>query len=431
METILARTEGVPLFVEELTKTILELGVVRETARGFELAALSPSLAIPTTLQDSLMARLDRLAPTKEVAQVAACIGREFGYDLLAAVAGLAEAQLEESLEQLNRAELVFRHGTPPEATYSFKHVLVRDAAYESLLKSRRQLLHARIAEAIEGRFSALAEAQPEILAHHLTEGGCPSRPSRGGAARGSRRSGARPCRKRNSISRAHSSFCAHCRDQKTRPEAELALLTQLGPVLIHTKGWARPEVHDVYSRALEIARGLDQPLALVPPLAGLWVTYNFTARYDAARKVVDEMFRAAERSSDDSVLVQAHHTAVGTIWVGDFLGCRQHTLWICSQSTTRNGIASIASSISATTRPCAAMLAARLAHWMLGDIESGAAAIADAEALGRRLKHVPSLAHALWLKAKYATVARDPRDGAGGGRGGACSGPRVPACGG
>jgi tetratricopeptide (TPR) repeat protein len=100
------------------------------------------------------------------------------------------------------------------------------------------------------------------------------------------------------------------------RSEAELALLTQLGPVLIHTKGWARPEVHDVYSRALEIARGLDQPLALVPPLAGLWVTYNFTARYDAAREVVDEMFRAAERSSDDSVLVQAHHTALGTMWV-------------------------------------------------------------------------------------------------------------------
>jgi predicted ATPase len=171
-ETILARTEGVPLFVEELTKTILESGVVRATAEGFELSALSPSLAIPATLQDSLMARLDRLAPTKEVAQVAACIGREFGHELLAAVAGLAGPQLEESLEQLNRAELVFRHGTPPEATYSFKHVLVRDAAYESLLKSRRQQLHARIAEAIEGRFSALAEAQPEILAHHLTEGG-------------------------------------------------------------------------------------------------------------------------------------------------------------------------------------------------------------------------------------------------------------------
>ncbi len=407
-ETILARTEGVPLFVEELTKTILEFGVVRATAEGFELAALSPSLAIPATLQDSLMARLDRLAPTKEVAQVAACIGREFGHELLAAVAGLAGPQLEESLEQLNRAELVFRHGTPPEATYSFKHVLVRDAAYESLLKSRRQQLHARIAEAIEGRFSALAEAQPEILAHHLTEGGL-SVP----AITWWRRAGEQAFR-RSAMPEAERHFSRALDLLRTLPpaedrsEAELALLTQLGPVLIHTKGWARPEVHDVYSRALEIARGLDQPLALVPPLAGLWVTYNFTARYDAAREVVDEMFRAAERSSDDSVLVQAHHTALGTMWVGDFLGCRQHALDLLAiydeERHRQHRFLYLGHDPAVCGNACGA-----LAHWMLGDIESGAAAIAEAETLGRRLKHVPSLAHALWLKAKYATVARDP----------------------
>jgi class 3 adenylate cyclase/predicted ATPase len=408
VETILARTEGVPLFVEELTKTILESGVVRETPDGFELAALSPSLAIPTTLQDSLMARLDRLAPTKEVAQVAACIGREFGHELLAAVAGLAESQLKESLEQLNRAELVFRRGTPPEATYSFKHVLVRDAAYESLLKSRRQLLHARIAGAIEGRFSALAEAQPEILAHHLTEAGLPEQ-----AITWWRRAGEQAFR-RSAMPEAERHFSRALEllrtlpETESRPEAELALLTQLGPVLIHTKGWARPEVHDVYSRALEIARGLDQPLALVPPLAGLWVTYNFTARYDAAREVVDEMFRAAERSSDDSVLVQAHHTALGTMWVGDFLGCRRHAVDLLAiydeERHRQHRFLYLGHDPAVCGNACGA-----LAHWMLGDIESGAAAIADAEALGRRLKHVPSLAHALWLKAKYATVTRDP----------------------
>ena len=409
VETILGRTEGIPLFIEELTKTVLELGVVRETTEGFELAVLSPSLAIPTTLQDSLMARLDRLAPTKEVAQIAACIGREFGYDLLAAVAGLAEAQLAEALEQLNRAQLVFCHGTPPEATYSFKHVLVRDAAYESLLKSRRQLLHARIAEVIEGSFSALAEAQPEILAHHLTQAGLPEP-----AITWWRRAGEQASR-RSAMPEAEQHFSRALEllrglpGSTARPEAELALLTQLGPVLIHTKGWARPEVHDVYSRALEIARGLDQPLALVAPLAGLWVTYNFTARHDAARKVVDEMFQAAERSSDDGVLVQAHHTAVGAIWVGDFLACRQHAMDLVALYDEERHRQHRFLYLGHDPAVCGSACGA-LAHWMLGDVDSGAAAIADAEALGRRLNHVPSLAHALWLKAKYATVARDPR---------------------
>ena len=227
------------------------------------------------------------------MAQIAACIGREFGYDLLAAVAGLAEAQLAEALEQLNRAELVFCHGTPPEATYSFKHVLVRDAAYESLLSLAANCSIRGLPKSSRHGSPPLAEAQPEILAHHLTEAGLPEHGHHVVAPRG--RAGVPALGDAGSrtafLARARASAW-HCRERKARPEAELALLTQLGPVLIHTKGWARPEVHDVYSRALEIARGLDQPLALVPPFAGLWVTYNFTARYDAARKVVDEMFQ-------------------------------------------------------------------------------------------------------------------------------------------
>src|SRR5919204_5769939 len=141
-EQIVVKTDGNPLFVEELTKAVLEAGILVEDAEGYRLDGPLPPLAIPETLRDSLMARLDRLAPVREIAQIGAAIGREFSYSLLRAVAGRDEIALKHALVQLEQAELVFRRGAPPEAVYSFKHVLVRDAAYESLLKSRRQQLH-------------------------------------------------------------------------------------------------------------------------------------------------------------------------------------------------------------------------------------------------------------------------------------------------
>ena len=169
----MARTDGVPLFVEELTKTVLESGLLADAGDRYELSGPLPPLAIPTTLHDSLMARLDRLAPVKEVAQIGAVIGREFSYELLAAVARpCPKTELRAALDQLVASELVFRRGAPPDATYSFKHALVQDAAYQSLLKSRRQQLHARIARVLEERFSEAADAQPELLAHHCTEAG-------------------------------------------------------------------------------------------------------------------------------------------------------------------------------------------------------------------------------------------------------------------
>jgi predicted ATPase len=153
LEQIVVKTDGVPLFVEELTKAVLESGLVRLGENGYELTGPLTSLAIPSTLQDSLMARLDRLSEVREVAQIAACIGREFAHDLLASVSSLPEPKLQAGLQQLADAELIFRRGTPPDALYSFKHALVQDAAYGSLLKSRRQVLHRVIAEALETRF--------------------------------------------------------------------------------------------------------------------------------------------------------------------------------------------------------------------------------------------------------------------------------------
>ena len=175
VEQILARTDGVPLFIEELTCTLLESGVLRETADHYALDDLLPPLAIPTTLQASLVARLDRLGTVKDVAQIGAAIGREFSHELIGAVASLTPMDLEAALERLTASGLISRRGTPPAATYSFKHALVQDAAYSMLLKSWRQQLHASIAKVLVERFPTLAESLPELVAHHFTEAGLPN----------------------------------------------------------------------------------------------------------------------------------------------------------------------------------------------------------------------------------------------------------------
>jgi predicted ATPase len=171
-EQIIDRTDGVPLFIEELTKSVVESGSMTDNGDHYSLAGPVVPLAIPTTLQASLLARLDRLAPTREVVQIAATLGRQFSYELISAVADMQQSRLEGALEQLIRAELVFRRGTPPDATYIFKHALVQDAAYSTLLRPRRQQLHGRIATTLERQFPEIVAAQPELMAQHCALGG-------------------------------------------------------------------------------------------------------------------------------------------------------------------------------------------------------------------------------------------------------------------
>ena len=169
-DQIMDRTDGVPLFIEELTKTVVESGIVSEAGDHYAVAGPKTPLAIPTSLYASLLARLDRLAPTREVAQIGAALGRSFSYELISAVAVMPQHKLNEALEQLAKAELIFRRGTPPDAEYTFKHALVQDAAYSTLLRSRRQQIHARIATILEHKFPDIVAAQPALLAHHCTE---------------------------------------------------------------------------------------------------------------------------------------------------------------------------------------------------------------------------------------------------------------------
>ncbi len=172
LEQILTRTDGVPLFVEELTKSILESGELKQAGDHYEYGDSARAVTIPATLRDSLMARLDRFMPVKEIAQIGAAIGHEFSYELVAAVAPMPQAQLDDALGRLSESGLAFRRGTPPDAVYTFKHALVQDAAYDSLLKSRRQELHAKIARVITQRFPNIRTTEPEALAHHLTAAG-------------------------------------------------------------------------------------------------------------------------------------------------------------------------------------------------------------------------------------------------------------------
>jgi len=169
---IIDKTDGVPLFVEELTKNVLEAGLVRDIGEAYELTGPLPNLAIPSTLQDSLMARLDRLSPVKEVAQIGSCIGREFSHEMLTAVSGRGDNELTDALRQLVNAELIFPRGSPPNSTYQFKHALVRDAAYESLLKGRRHQVHGQIVAALEIQQPAIRQTSPETFAHHYQQAG-------------------------------------------------------------------------------------------------------------------------------------------------------------------------------------------------------------------------------------------------------------------
>jgi predicted ATPase len=240
---IVAKTDGVPLFVEELTKTVLESGLLHDAGDRWELAGPLPPLALPSTLHDSLLARLDRLAPTKEIAQIGAALGREFSHVLLAAVADRPEAELQAALDQLVAAELVYRRGAPPDVTYSFKHALVQDAAYGALLKSRRQQLHARIAKVMEAQFPEIVETQPELLAQHCTGAGLREE------AIGYWDKAGEQAIQRSANAEAIERLSKALELLETAPETperirqELALQTRLGPAVIAVKGFAAPDV--------------------------------------------------------------------------------------------------------------------------------------------------------------------------------------------
>lgn len=326
LDQIIARTDGVPLFVEELTRTILESGSLRTEGANYIYAGASDHVIIPTTLRDSLMARLDRMAVTKEIAQIGAAIGREFSYELIAAVAGLDEAVLDDRLGRLTESGLAFRRGAGDAAMYIFKHALVQDVAYDSLLKSRRQELHARIAAVLTERFPEKQDTEPELLARHysdanLAEAAVPLWQKAG----------------ENSLKRfAVPEAIAHFRKGlalleslpagTSRDAMELTLRTLMSPAVVAKQGWAAPEVCSLLEPALVLVRALNRAPSYLPVLHGLWIHFMSAGQHGAAIQRAHEMLVLADAAQDGELEIVAHRTLMTShFWMGDFRAAQVH----------------------------------------------------------------------------------------------------------
>ena len=326
LEQVLTRTDGVPLFVEELTKSILEAGELTEAGDHYEYVGSARSVTIPATLRDSLMARLDRFMPVKEIAQIGAAIGREFSYELIAAVAPMPQSQLDGALAQLSASGLAFRRGTPPDAIYTFKHALVQDVAYDTLLKSRRGELHAKIAGAINQRFPSIKTTEPEVLAHHLTAAGLVE------AAIPFWQAAGELALKRMALTEAISHLSQGLELVATLPwsserdAGELGLRTRLGTAWMALKGWATPEVWTSLHPALALAKLLGRHDALLPILSGLAGNILGQGRVAEALPWVQEMLAIAGATGDADLLIAGHHrSCVCYSWLGEFTKAIEH----------------------------------------------------------------------------------------------------------
>jgi TOMM system kinase/cyclase fusion protein len=407
VEQIVARTDGVPLFVEELVKMILESGLVQEEGDHYALTGPLPPLAIPSTLHDSLMARLDRLATVKEVAQLGATLGRTFAYELLLAVSPLDEVTLQQGLRQLVEAELVYQRGVPPQATYMFKHALIQEAAYQSLLRNTRQQFHQRIAQVIEAQFPALVETQPEIVAQHYTAAGCAEQAvvywQRAGEQAGDR----------SANLEAVSHFTSGIELLQTLPETpertrqSLSLYIALGSALQMTKGHGAPEVEHAYNQARTLCQQVGEAPELFKVLLGLWRFSGVRSQWHTAREIGDTLLRLAQRANDPASSVLAHYT-LGVTWfyLGALPAARQHLEEGIARYTPDQRHAPAFRLGQDPGVACQAFAALTL--WLLGYPERALARVHEALTLAYELAHSFSLAFARCWAAFVSQVRRD-----------------------
>jgi TOMM system kinase/cyclase fusion protein len=326
VEQVVAKTDGVPLFVEELTKMVLESGLLEEREGRYALTGPLPPLAIPTTLHDSLMARLDRLAAVKGIAQLGAALGREFPYELVQAVSPWDEGTLQRGLHQLVAAEFLYQQGLPPQATYVFKHALIQDAAYQSLLKSKRQQYHQQIAQVLQERFPETTETQPELLAHHYTEAGLIAQAIPYWQQAG-RRSVERSA-SMEAISHLTKAleWLRTLPDTPERAQHELTLQIALGVPLVAIEGWGAPRMGQAYARARELCQQLGDIPQLCSALVGLWEFYLARAEPRTARELGEQLLRLAQSVPDSSFLLEAHLALGNTlVWLGEVAPAHAH----------------------------------------------------------------------------------------------------------
>ncbi|ETX03498.1 MAG: hypothetical protein ETSY1_47050 (plasmid) [Candidatus Entotheonella factor] len=320
LEQVGEKTDGVPLFVEELTKTVLETEWLRDAGSQYDRVASLSDIAIPTTLHDSLMARLDRLDTAKRVAQLGATLGREFSYDLLREVSPWEEEVLQQDLRRLVDAELVFQRGLPSQATYVFKHNLVQEAAYQSLVRHQRQHYHQRAAEALSERFSALVETQPERLAYHFTEAGLTEE-----ALRHWHQAGLHAVERAAHVEASRHlttglELLATLPDTPEHAQQELDLLLTYLPVLAATQGAATPERERLLRRAYTLCQQLEASEQVFGVLVGLCSFHHMREEIQTAREWAEACLQVAQGQSGSTLLLSAHFLLGSTLYsLGDF----------------------------------------------------------------------------------------------------------------
>jgi class 3 adenylate cyclase/predicted ATPase len=410
-QDIIERTDGIPLFVEEMTSAVLE-AESDDAAQQTAAAVPSSALTVPASLHASLMARLDRLGSAKEIAQIGAAIGREFSHSLLAAVAGKPDAEIQPMLDRLIAAGLLFKQGEPPHATYLFKHALVQDAAYGTLLRSSRQHLHESIAGTLEEEFSDAIEIQPELLARHCAEAGLEEHAIKYWRLAGER--AVHRASNREAIRHFRQALALIEKQPRAadRLASELAILSQLGPALMTIHGWTAPDVGIAFERAERLARELERSKDLAPPLAGLWLYHTARGQFSRADEITQELFKVAEALGDPEILLQAHHCAWPVHW---FRGALRQ-----AKAHVDAGLGLYQEARHVTHRflylghdPAVCGLSIRsVLQCALGYPEQSIEDEHDAISLARRLKHLPSLAHALWFVCQ-AQILRNDADAA------------------
>ena len=407
VQHIVAKTDGVPLYVEELTKMLLASPLLREAADQYVLTGPLRTMAIPDTLQDALMARLDQLHRAKEVAQLGAVLGREFAYELLAAIAPQDEKTLQAGLAQLVGAELLYQRGRPPRARYLFKHALIQDAAYASLLKRTRQQVHQQIAQAFETQFLALVETQPELVAQHYTAAGCAEQALDYWQRAGQQAS------ERSAHLEAISHVTTGIELLKTLPETPahtqqaLTLYIALGAALLVTKGQAAPEVEHAYTRARALCQQMGETPQLAPVLFGLWRFYLGRGQLLTARELGETLLRLSQRAPDPALAVMAHYAlGVAWWWLGAFPAARQHLEDGIACSTPDQRRAPAFHIGQDPDMGCRANAARTL--WCLGYPDQALALLHEALALAQELSHPYRLAFAWCVAAFVSQFRRD-----------------------
>jgi class 3 adenylate cyclase len=318
------RTDGVPLFIEELTKAVVESGLLVESGDQYVATGPVTPLAIPSSLQESLLARLDRLAPTSEVVQIAAALGRQFSHELISAAAGMPQQQIDDALTQLINAELIFRRGAPPDAEYTFKHALVQDTAYGTLLRARRYHIHARIAAALEDQFPEIVVAQPALLARHCSEAGQVERAVVYWLKAGRQALARSAATEAAAVLRKGLDQLAGLPDGSGRRQQELDLQIALGLALMAMKGYSAPEVGETLARARALAEQVDQPEYLWPVFLGQSSFHRVRGEHRQALALAEQLEKIGEARNDIAAqLVGRLANGRTRLFLGDFVAAR------------------------------------------------------------------------------------------------------------